>query len=66
MPESVVTQLPAPARSEPPPTNKQVYALARAAFDVAGLPWPGTRAEASAMITRLRAEVAAAGQAKRG
>jgi hypothetical protein len=52
-----------PARSQPPPTNKQVYALGRAAFELAGLPWPGTRAEASAMITRLRAQIASAGQA---
>jgi hypothetical protein len=64
MPEPTAPTLTSPARPQPPPTNKQIYALGRASFDLAGLPWPGTRAEASAMITRLRAQVAAAGQAK--
>ncbi len=44
-----------------PPTTKQVYALCRALLQESGRPWPGTRAEASALITRLRGERQAAG-----
>jgi hypothetical protein len=39
-----------------PPTTKQIYAIARAALDEAGIRWPGTRREASELIARLREE----------
>jgi hypothetical protein len=39
---------------EPPPTSRQIYAIARALAAEAGLPWPATRAEASTLIQRLR------------
>jgi hypothetical protein len=55
-PEPRVTRLPGPSRREPPPTTRQVYALAHALVEDAGLPWPATRAEISALISRLRDE----------
>jgi hypothetical protein len=42
------------SRREPPPTSRQINAIARALAVEAGLPWPATRAEASALIQRLR------------
>ena len=53
-PEPRVTKLPGPSRRDPPPTTRQVYALAHALVEDAGLPWPATRAEISALISRLR------------
>ena len=53
-PEPSVTKLPRPSRRDPPPTTRQVYALAHALIEDAGLPWPATRAEISALISRLR------------
>jgi hypothetical protein len=53
-PEPRVTKLPGPSRREPPPTTRQVHALAHALAEDAGLPWPATRGEISALITRLR------------
>ena len=53
-PEPRVTKLPGPSRREPPPTTRQVYALAHALVEDAGLPWPATRAEISTLIARLR------------
>lgn len=47
-------------RRAPPPTTKQVYALCRALLEESGRPWPATRAEASALIARLRGEEGAA------
>ncbi|MDQ4040309.1 MAG: hypothetical protein M3141_01000 [Actinomycetota bacterium] len=44
------------ANRDAPPTTKQVYALCRALLQESGRPWPGTRAEASALIARLRGE----------
>jgi hypothetical protein len=41
-------------RREPPPTTRQVFALCRELLSESGRPWPGTRAEASALIARLR------------
>ncbi len=43
-------------RREAPPTTRQVYALCRELLVAAGRPWPATRAEASALIARLRGE----------
>ncbi|HVE68514.1 MAG TPA: hypothetical protein VNB64_08040 [Solirubrobacteraceae bacterium] len=48
-------------RRDPPPTTRQVFALCRELLEESGRPWPGTRAEASAMIARLRERRAAAG-----
>ena len=53
-PEPRDTKLPGPSRRDPPPTTRQVYALAHALVEDAGLPWPATRAEISALISRLR------------
>jgi hypothetical protein len=53
-PETRVTKLPGPSRREPPPTTRQINALAHALVEDAGLPWPATRAEISALISRLR------------
>jgi hypothetical protein len=44
------------SRREPPPTSRQVFTLARILAEEAGVPWPATRAEASALIKRLRAQ----------
>jgi len=41
-------------RREPPPTTRQVFALCRELLSESGRPWPGTRAEASALIAGLR------------
>jgi hypothetical protein len=41
-------------RRDPPPTTRQVHALCRELLQESGRPWPATRAEASAMIARLR------------
>lgn len=54
--EPLVARPPGPARREPPPTTRQVYAFARALAAEACVPWPATRAEASALIARLRSE----------
>jgi hypothetical protein len=53
-PEPRVTKLPGPSRRQPPPTTRQVYALAHALVEDAGLPWPATRGEISELISRLR------------
>jgi hypothetical protein len=53
-PEPRVTKLSGPSRREPPPTTRQISALAHALVEDAGLPWPATRAEISALIARLR------------
>jgi hypothetical protein len=45
--------LPKPAAA---PTIRQVYALAGASCERLGEGWPATRAEASALIERLRTE----------
>jgi hypothetical protein len=50
-------------RREPPPTTRQLVALCRELLDESGRPWPGTRAEAAALIARLRAATAARGRA---
>jgi len=50
------------ARREPPPSTPQVLALCRELLEESGRPWPATRAEASALIARLRGETAAGGQ----
>jgi hypothetical protein len=42
--------------SGPPPTAKQVYALARALAEQLGVEWPPTRAAASALIAELRSD----------
>jgi hypothetical protein len=48
---------------EPPPTNRQVEALCRALMEEANRPWPGTRAEAAALIARVRAGLRDRGRA---
>jgi hypothetical protein len=60
-PEPRVTKLPGPSRREPPPTTRQIHALAHALVERAGLPWPATRAETLALISHLRGEEDAAG-----
>jgi hypothetical protein len=57
MPEQETTA-PAPdsRTREPPPTPKQIYAIARELLDDAGISWPATRREASELIARLRDE----------
>jgi hypothetical protein len=52
----------APVRREPPPTSRQIYGLAHALAEEAGVPWPATRAEASALISHLRGEDGAVGR----
>lgn len=47
---------PALQHPEGKPTVKQVYAIARGLCERAGEAWPETREEASALISRLRAE----------
>lgn len=51
------------ARRDPPPTMRQVRELCRELLEESGRPWPGTRAEASAMIARLRERRERAGEA---
>jgi hypothetical protein len=48
---------------EPPPTTRQIEALCRALLDEAGRPWPGTRAEAAAMLAHVRAALHDRGRA---
>jgi hypothetical protein len=48
---------------EPPPTTRQIEALCRALLEEAGRPWPATRAEASAMLTHVRAALHDRGRA---
>jgi hypothetical protein len=59
-PDRMATQKTGPAPNsrtrEPPPTPKQIYAIARELLDDAGVPWPATRREASELIARLRDE----------
>ena len=62
-PEPAIAKPRAPARREPPPTSRQIYALARALAEEAGVPWPATRAEASTLISHLRKEDREAGRA---
>jgi hypothetical protein len=45
-----------PTAGEGKPTVRQVYALAAALCERTGEEWPGTRAEASELIERLRIE----------
>ena len=52
---AATTEPPRPRR-DPPPTNRQIYALARAVLDDAGIAFPATRSEASALIAHLRGE----------
>lgn len=41
------------------PTGRQIFALCHALVDVAGLEWPETRAEASALLEHVSAQRAA-------
>ena len=44
-------------RSQGPPTPRQIYALAAALCEKTDEPFPGTLAEASAQLARLRTEL---------
>lgn len=46
-------------RTDKKPSGKQVYAMAHLLVDIAGLTWPESSADASAMIGHLREQLAA-------
>lgn len=46
-------------RTDKRPSPKQIYRMARELCDIAGIDWPETSADASALISRLAEQTAA-------